>query len=112
MNPRLLLVAIGLTTGACNPSSAPNAADDPKRALGGVMHLSQNEPTQPLGTGPMFLTDVMIAGRAGEIFTSQDNSCKEEFRRLFDWIVPDDQPVSANCSGSRCCRRGPLAPTT
>lgn len=92
----LAVVALSLVHAACNSSSKPNAADDPNRAVGGVITLSDKEPAQALGTGPMFLTDVMIDGRAGEIFTSRDSTCKEhDAGDLFGWrSVADDQPYA------------------
>jgi len=99
MNMRMLLVAfaVSVTQGACKTSSRPNAADDPQRSVGGisdfgpVTDISQKEPTRVLETGPFFLTDVMIDGYWGKIFTARDAACKEEDpHNLFEWQTPVD----------------------
>jgi hypothetical protein len=100
MNMRMLLavLAISMTHAACDRSSRPSAADDPQRSVGGSHFLSENE-TQPLATGPFFLTDVMIDGGSGRVITSRDAACKdkdaEDRGALFEWNFPIDASAEA-----------------
>lgn len=84
---------VSLTVVACNSSSHSTEGQDPKSALGGVVYRSDTEPSLALGAGPLFVTDVMIDGNAGELFTSPDASCKERIAEtLFEWNVPKYKP--------------------
>ena len=97
MNTRILLIGLAMTLG-CDRSPRPNAADDPQRHVGDSLYLSGHEPTRPLVTGPLFLTDVIIdGGHSGEIFASRDAACKDREARalgnLFMWSTPMDEPL-------------------
>ena len=98
MNMRMLLAALAISVPhtACDRSSRANAAEDPQRYVGGAFYLSAGEHPQsktvPLGTGPFFLTDLMIEDGMGEIVTSTDPECKnkeaEDHGKLFTWLFP------------------------
>jgi hypothetical protein len=95
MNARVefAAVAIAMIHAACNPSSKPLASDDPQRSAGGIVFVSDDEPARSVGTGPLFLTDIMIYGFAGKVFTSADATCKEKDPgNLFEWITPAGTP--------------------
>lgn len=85
-------VALSLMHLGCNSSSRLNAAEDPTKARGGFVALSADEPAQPLGRGPLYLTDVLIDGWGGEIFASTDTACKERSYALFRWSGPTLEP--------------------
>jgi hypothetical protein len=92
---RIAALVVAMTHAACSPSSKLSAADDPQRYVGGSLYLSAEEPARSLGTGPLFLTDVMIDSSMGEIFMTADPSCKETEPggHLFDWSTPIDTPT-------------------
>jgi hypothetical protein len=91
---RIATLAVAITHAACSPSSKPSAADDPQRYVGGSLYLSAEEPARSLGTGPLFLTDVMIDSSMGNIFVTGDPTCKETEPggHRFDWSTPTDTP--------------------
>jgi len=101
MNMRTLLAVLvtSLMHAACNSSPRLNAAEDPQRYVGGALSLSAGEhpetQTRSLGTGPLFVTDVIIWGGMGELVPSRDASCKdkeaEDPGNLFEWAFPVDE---------------------
>lgn len=78
-------IAVLLAITACTPTSTKPASEDPERALGGVVFLASDGELKPLETGPFFLTNLMIEGESGAIFSTADPSCKEKELNLFEW---------------------------
>jgi hypothetical protein len=92
---RVLLVFSVAAHAACNQSSSPSAAQDPKRALGGVVSLPKASSAKALAPGPLFLTDVVVSGPVegsftALVFTSDDGGCQQEDAPIFHWYVPMD----------------------
>lgn len=89
----LQAVLLSLLAFSCS-SSSPSNEQSAKNALGGVEYLSDSEAPLALGTGPLFLTDVMIDGSAWEIFMSSDSTCKNrDSGTLFQWLEPAYKPT-------------------
>jgi hypothetical protein len=95
---RILLVALAISVphAACDRASHQSAADDPKRYLGGSLYHSKDEPIRPIAMGPLFLTDIMVDGPMGQIFTSRDAACQDKEARgpgslLFSWFFGADE---------------------
>lgn len=91
MRVPIAVVIVVATLASCNSGRSTN---DPEGSLGGVVYQSANEPPLLLEHGPLMLTDVMIEGRAGKVFTANDVQCKERDQdELFYWNVPEYKPT-------------------
>lgn len=83
-----------LMLAACDAASRSAPTHDPSKSLGGVVYLSDSEEVRALASGPLFLTDVIIDGQAGEVFVASDELCrKKDGDGLFNWNVPEYKPT-------------------